>query len=420
MMKILISDDSLTVRKVIEMLLKPLEYVLIFSETGKDTISKAMGEQINLAIVDYSLPDMVGTQVTKEIKKVKPMVSTLLMISNREHEPTSKLLEGMCDDFIEKPFDSQTFLDKVDVLLKKSLEKPTTKPVELVEELALDKGLIGNINIDIGEEFISSQSTKKIETMEELEIPSLEGVTTLNEKNIENIEEIELIEEIEEYQDKLDEDTGVTQRETEVENVEEISIDELLKDDIETLSIVNNESKDIDASDIIEDKEESKDVEEKIVVREEKTSFEEEKSIDLEDFFSDLNEILLEDKKESKSISEKDMVVPVIEEVAKELKELETIKEKEKEDIGTESTVPIQKIEERKEQIEEDIWNFDLDISRKAVSGEDAFTTQKLEDLKDIKNMVREITYDIVEKIAWEIVPEIVDTIIKDKFSKKS
>ncbi len=420
MMKILISDDSLTVRKVIEMLLKPLEYVLIFSETGKDTISKAMGEQINLAIVDYSLPDMVGTQVTKEIKKIKPMVSTLLMISNREHEPTSKLLEGMCDDFIEKPFDSQTFLDKVDVLLKKSLEKPTTKPVELVEELALDKGLIGNINIDIGEEFISSQPTKKIETMEELEIPSLEEVTTLNEKNIENIEEIELIEEIEEYQDKLDEDTGVTQRETEVENVEEISIDELLKDDIETLSIVNNESKDIDASDIIEDKEESKDVEEKIVVREEKTSFEEEKSIDLEDFFSDLNEILLEDKKESKSISEKDMVVPVIEEVAKELKELETIKEKEKEDIGTESTVPIQKIEKRKEQIEEDIWNFDLDISRKAVSGEDAFTTQKLEDLKDIKNMVREITYDIVEKIAWEIVPEIVDTIIKDKISKKS
>lgn len=416
MMKILISDDSLTVRKVIEMLLKPLDYVLVFSETGKDTISKVMSEQIDLAIIDYSLPDMVGTQVTKEIKKINPMISTLLMISNKEHEPSSKLQEGMCDDLIEKPFDSQTFLNKVDALLKKPAVELTAKPA-MGEELISDKSVLEDINIDIGEEFVSPHTSNEMELEEELKIPSLEEVTEIQEESLEEIEEIEEVEEIEKLGEKVDQVLSGIQEEPEVENVEEITIDELLKEDMGNLSMVDSETKVIELSDIIEDKEKLEKKEEKVVVEEEKTFIEEEKSINLDDFFSDLNEILSEDKKEKQAVSEKEMVVPVIEEVAKELKELEMITEEVKE--KSEHVIGLQEEKEVKEEIEEDIWNFDLDISKKPVSASDVVTPQKI-DSKEIENIVREITYDIVEKIAWEIVPEIVDTIMKDKLSKKS
>lgn len=404
MKKILISDDSITVRKVIEMLLKPLNYDLLFAETGKDTLSKVMSEKFDLVIIDYSLPDVVGTQIAKEIKNINPLVPVLLMISSKEQEVANKLQEAMSDDLIEKPFDSQTFLNKIDALLKKSIEEVTVSRTTQ-EDLTVDINL-DSIGIEFGEEFVSTTGIKetKLEEKSPLAIHELEE--NVKEEGLEEIEEIEEIEELgEEVLGDIKE---------EVEKVEEITIDELLKEDIENLSMVDTKTEEIDLSDLtIEEvkKEEN-------VLKEEKTYSEEEKSINLEDFFADLNDILKEEKVESKAVSEKEMVKPVIEEVAKELKEIEMIKEKLEEPVET----TINEVVEKKgvEKVsEEDIWNFDLDLSQKPLSTKESVAKPKLES-KEIEDIVREITYDIVEKIAWEIVPEIVDTIMKDKFSKKS
>lgn len=404
MKKILISDDSITVRKVIEMLLKPLNYDLLFAETGKDTLSKVMSEKVDLVIIDYSLPDVVGTQIAKEIKNINPLVPVLLMISSKEQEVANKLQEAMSDDLIEKPFDSQTFLNKIDALLKKSIEEVTVSRTTQ-EDLTVDINL-DSIGIEFGEEFVSTTGIKetKLEEKSPLAIHELEE--NVKEEGLEEIEEIEEIEELgEEVLGDIKE---------EVEKVEEITIDELLKEDIENLSMVDTKTEEIDLSDLtIEEvkKEEN-------VLKEEKTYSEEEKSINLEDFFADLNDILKEEKVESKAVSEKEMVKPVIEEVAKELKEIEMIKEKLEEPVET----TINEVVEKKgvEKVsEEDIWNFDLDLSQKPLSTKESVAKPKLES-KEIEDIVREITYDIVEKIAWEIVPEIVDTIMKDKFSKKS
>lgn len=404
MKKILISDDSITVRKVIEMLLKPLNYDLLFAETGKDTLSKVMSEKFDLVIIDYSLPDVVGTQIAKEIKNINPLVPVLLMISSKEQEVANKLQEAMSDDLIEKPFDSQTFLNKIDALLKKSIEEVTVSRTTQ-EDLTVDINL-DSIGIEFGEEFVSTTGIKetKLEEKSPLAIHELEE--NVKEEGLEEIEEIEEIEELgEEVLGDIKE---------EVEKVEEITIDELLKEDIENLSMVDTKTEEIDLSDLtIEEvkKEEN-------VLKEEKTYSEEEKSINLEDFFADLNDILKEEKVENKAVSEKEMVKPVIEEVAKELKEIEMIKEKLEEPVET----TINEVVEKKgvEKVsEEDIWNFDLDLSQKPLSTKESVAKPKLES-KEIEDIVREITYDIVEKIAWEIVPEIVDTIMKDKFSKKS
>lgn len=407
MKKILISDDSITVRKVIEMLLKPLNYVLFFAETGKDTLAKVMNEQFDLAIIDYSLPDVVGTKIIKEIKEINPMLPLLLMISNKEQETFTKLQEGMFDDYIEKPFDSQSFLNKVDTLLKKTVDAKIISK-EMKEEAPVELNL-ENIGIEIGEEFVNKTPREKLE-LEEKENVAFQKLDSEIKETLEEIEEIEEIEELSE------EEVITDVKGEDVEKVEEITIDELLKEDMVNLGMVDTETKGFDLMDLSIEEEKK---EEEKVTTETKSFVEEEKSINLDDFFSDLNDILKEEKaeKEEKAvIQEKDFVKPVIEEVAKELKEIEMITEK------IEKTIEpiIEVAEENKvdKVSEEDIWNFDLVLPERKVATSQEFVKPTFE-TKDIENIVREITYDIVEKIAWEIVPEIVDTIMKDKFNKK-
>lgn len=404
MKKIIISDDSITVRKVIEMLLKPLNYALYFAETGKDTLAKVMNAQFDLAIIDYSLPDVVGTKIIQEIKEINPMLPVLLMISNKEQETFTKLQEGMFDDYIEKPFDSQSFLNKVDTLLKKTVDAKIISK-EMKEEAPVELNL-ETIGIEIGEEFVNKTSREKLE-LEEKEDVAFQKLDSQIKETLEEIEEIEEIEELSE-EEVINDVKG-----EDVEKVEEITIDELLKEDMATLGMVDTETKGFDLMDLSIEEEKK---EEEKVTTETKSFVEEEKSINLDDFFSDLNDILKEDKEEKAVIQEKDFVKPVIEEVAKELKEIEMITEK------IEKTIEpiIEVAEENKvdKVSEEDIWNFDLILPERMVATSQEFVKPTFE-TKDIENIVREITYDIVEKIAWEIVPEIVDTIMKDKFNKK-
>lgn len=411
MKKILIADDSLTVRKIIEMLLKPFSYDLIFAETGKDAMTKALNMDIDLMVIDYSLPDTKGTLVSKELKKQKPMLPVLLMISSKEEFPAQKMQEGDCDDVVEKPFDSQTFLNKFNLLLEKPKEVvlPFEKEkIEKVEEIVLDKEPFMGINI--GEEFIAE--TKTIEQL----VPDLKASV-----ETEVSEEIEVIEDIEELIEEVEEKTeGIKDEQVVETKIEDITLEDLLEKEFKSEDIVESAQKGFELSELIVE-EESHVIEEKKeepVVKEE--TFEEGKMINIDEFFSDLNQILQDEKEVKKTFTpEKEIVKPVIEEVAKDLKEIEMIKEAE-----PEMKIEIEKQEVVKEEsfvLDEDIWNFDLEVKPEKPAQEikPELLTSSI-NLKQIEEMVREITYDIVEKIAWEIVPEIVDTIMKDKFGKQS
>jgi len=422
MKKILIVDDSFTVRKIIELLLKPLNFELIFAETGKDAISKGLSSDAQLVIIDYGLPDLKGTEVSKQIKSQKPYLPVLLMTSSKEEYPAMRMQEGQCDDVIEKPFDSQTFLSKIETLIKKVKDMPIKeeevklkKKEELIElttpsEFPIEKEPFTDLNL--GEEFtIETQAETELTVQDEKKSDILEEI----------IDDLEVIEELEELDEK-EEIIEETPLET---KIEDITLEELLSEESKGNELVETFEKEIEIPEVILEKEKIEIPEKEEEVKTE-TLVEEGKSINIDDFFADLNEILAEGKVSKSPEVEKEMVKPVIEEVVKDLKEIEMItthveETKEEEEVKEETKIMEEiKAKEEKEISEEDIWNFDLDLTSQKQAVLESKDTATSIDIKQIENIIRELTYDIVEKIAWEIVPEIVDSIMKDRFGKKN
>jgi len=377
MKNLLVVDDSFTVRKVIEMLLLPLGYKLTFAENGKEALDLVKSKPFELVILDNGLPDIKGTSLAKEIKKLNPSMKLLLMKNAKEELDDALLKECQVDDVVAKPFDSQSLTSKIDTL---SLTTTTFEPeiietpVTSAEKVKLEESF--NLDLGVGEEFLFKPEQQKQQVSEIKE-----------EEEIEELSDLELIEEVVE----------VPQKEEKV--VEEISLEELLEEGE------------------IKIEEEKPTIETKV---EKAANVEEVSNVNIEELFSDLNDILAE-KEEQPKLPEREPlfpakdVKPVVEEVAKDLKELETLLE-EKEPEAEEL-----KIEELEEL---DLWDFSPEEEKheepKPVQPVVQTAAEPFEaDRASIERMIKEITYEVVEKIAWEVVPEIVDTILKDKFGKK-
>lgn len=401
MKKILIVDDSFTIRKVIDMLLKPLGYELSFAENAAQALSMFEGNKFDLVLIDYGLPDKNGILLTEEIKTNNPFLPVLLMISSKEALPIEKIRESRCDDHVEKPFDSQTFLTKVENLLSMVIGIPQP---EIVKEQPEEKF------ISIGEDFeIEDLLGKELTIEQKLEQTKTEQTSQQEEEII--LDEIEELEEVEELMEVVEEATEEVILEEPKKEIGEISIDDLLGDELNTDNVnVEGEKAETEELEILN-------------ISEEVPKTYDEAKVNLEDFFSDLNDVL---RDEEKVVSkEKKKVAPVIEEVAKGLREIGGVFEEKQEEKALEQKEEIKEIKEIKEvkedltsSLEDDIWNFEPEIFQKTTTHKEYVASESLNP-KDLENIVKEITYDIVEKIAWEIVPEVIDNVIKDKFSKK-
>ncbi len=372
MKNLLVVDDSFTVRKVIEMLLVPMGYKLTFAESGKKALELVKSDGFELAMIDLGLPDINGVSVSKEIKKVAPGLKVILMHSAKEEIDETRLMEGMVDERVTKPFDSQTLLSKIESVSMAVEPEPVLFEKKIVSEKPIIEESF-KIDLDVGEEFSFEPSEKK----------QPEEIAEITE--IDELAELELIEEPEEP------------KKEEVELEEEISLEDLLEE-----------------GEIKVEEEEFSAEPQKVSPQPEDT-----RKINIDELFSDLNEILAE-KEEPVKIMEEDAtwmpkdVKPVVEEVAKELKELDTLLEEEE--------VKLEEIEEA------DLWDFDLEEEKKEAVKEEKTVSEKAAvqepeltgtDRASLERLIKEITYEVVEKIAWEVVPEIVDTIMKDKFGKK-
>ncbi len=85
--RILIADDFAVVRSGLRRLLdaKPDLEVVAEAADGHEAVEKALAEDVDLAILDVSMPRMTGIQAAAELHKRKPEVR-LLMLSMHDSE----------------------------------------------------------------------------------------------------------------------------------------------------------------------------------------------------------------------------------------------------------------------------------------------------------------------------------------------
>ncbi|MCL2178634.1 MAG: response regulator [Proteobacteria bacterium] len=112
---VLVADDSLTMRKVISLVLSTDDFRLVEVDNGMEAIARAQEMTPEVVLVDGSMPDKDGFEVCATLKKNPKTahIPILLLLNGQEAIDEEKLRLSGADDHIAKPFESQALLDKV-------------------------------------------------------------------------------------------------------------------------------------------------------------------------------------------------------------------------------------------------------------------------------------------------------------------
>ena len=127
--KILVIDDDPDLVTSVEVLLKSKSYQVVTAFDGDEGLRKVVEEKPDLIILDVIMPGKHGFTVCQELKtdpkyyffsKI-PVLMLTVYPGDREKMHLS-MREGMtmeAEDYIQKPFDPQELLSRVEELLKK-------------------------------------------------------------------------------------------------------------------------------------------------------------------------------------------------------------------------------------------------------------------------------------------------------------
>lgn len=113
-MRILIVEDSVTMRKVMEMTFAGEDAELLAVESGELALQQGRDFGPDVAFVDASLPGLDGYEVARRMKADPQLGGTAVVLIASQHRPLdeARASEVGADDHILKPFDTQEAIDK--------------------------------------------------------------------------------------------------------------------------------------------------------------------------------------------------------------------------------------------------------------------------------------------------------------------
>jgi DNA-binding NtrC family response regulator len=116
--KILVIDDDPLIRDSLDESLKNEKYHVILAENGREGLDRFGGEDFDLILLDYSLPDMDGLSILEHVKAATPHQVVIMMTGFSSVENAVRAMRMGVYDYIKKPFD----MDELLITVEKSLE----------------------------------------------------------------------------------------------------------------------------------------------------------------------------------------------------------------------------------------------------------------------------------------------------------
>lgn len=110
--KVMVIDDSNTIRKSAEIFLKPFDCQVILAEDGFEAMSKIVENQPDIIFVDITMPRLDGYQTCKLIKNNPIYQSTpVVMLSSKDglFDKARGRMAGS-NDYLTKPFTAEGLL----------------------------------------------------------------------------------------------------------------------------------------------------------------------------------------------------------------------------------------------------------------------------------------------------------------------
>lgn len=137
MSRILVIDDELSLRRMLQVLLEGAGHTLITASDASHGLHALVMEKPDLLILDLGLPDMDGLEA---LRRLREWSSVPVLILSARPDPADKVsaLDFGADDYLTKPFDAPELLARLRALLRR------VTPAESDSVL-----VIGHLTIDL-------------------------------------------------------------------------------------------------------------------------------------------------------------------------------------------------------------------------------------------------------------------------------
>ena len=128
MSKVLVADDSATIRGVAESLLRHNGYEVISTSDGTKALAMAKSQQPDLIFLDHVMPGQDGLSVCRELKADPQLhnIPVVMLLGAGEAREAEKLLAAGASDYLLKPFVPKDFIEKAQKFLSSFSQSPPT------------------------------------------------------------------------------------------------------------------------------------------------------------------------------------------------------------------------------------------------------------------------------------------------------
>lgn len=113
--KVLVADDSSTMRKII---LRSLQAVGVPSAAeaadGEEAVTMFNQGEFDLVLTDWNMPGKNGLEVIQEIRKVNKEVPIIMVTTEAEKSRVLEAIQAGVSDYLVKPFTADTLRTKLE------------------------------------------------------------------------------------------------------------------------------------------------------------------------------------------------------------------------------------------------------------------------------------------------------------------
>ncbi|WP_420264912.1 response regulator [Candidatus Magnetominusculus dajiuhuensis] len=152
--RLLLADDSITIQKVVELILSEEDYQIISVNDGQEALDKVAKFNPSIVLADIEMPKVNGYALCKQIKSNEKTkhIPVILLVGAFEPLNEQSFKDCGASDYLIKPFESQEFLNKINAVSGHSSSEAevTTfdEPGKDDEPLELGESLMGDDDIE--------------------------------------------------------------------------------------------------------------------------------------------------------------------------------------------------------------------------------------------------------------------------------
>ncbi|MHB8882028.1 MAG: response regulator [Thermodesulfovibrionales bacterium] len=195
--KLLLADDSITIQKVVELVLAEEDFEIKSVSNGEDALNLLSSFAPDIVLADIEMPKLNGYQLCDKMRQNPATASTPVILLAGAFEPIDAELAQKvgADDSVIKPFESQELISKINsILAMRSSDESEAVAVEEMaeEEMEIAGDIETAIQPEAEEAELAEVSAEPVEDAAEEDLWAMEDASEIaDEFAVEALEEEE-------------------------------------------------------------------------------------------------------------------------------------------------------------------------------------------------------------------------------------